>query len=362
MDQILHMEGGEGDFSYTNNSLVQKRIIIKSKDMIEESVKQVCMTMQEVPECLTIADLGCSSGPNALEAIWEIINISTHFYQNKRVKLPEYKIFLNDLMGNDFNTLFKLLPEFYKKLKKANFGNNCFVSATPGSFHGRLFPTNSLHLVHSSSSLHFLSQAPEGLVSKNGGLNKGAIYITKDSPPNVHKAYYQQFADDFTMFLNSRSEEVVANGQMVLTFRGSTLSDQPEFLWDFQLLGTALLYLVHQGKIEEEKLDKYNVPYYTASIEEVERLIEKQGCFVINKVETFKVDWDLKDTDMKMTVDETAKHVSSGYRAATGPWLANHFGTALMDDLFNHFQDLTKQYLQVEKLEIFNFVISLTRK
>lgn len=126
--------------------------------MIEESVKQVCMTMQEVPECLTIADLGCSSGPNALEAIWEIINISTHFYQNKRVKLPEYNIFLNDLMGNDFNTLFKLLPEFYKKLKKANFGNNCFVSVTPGSFHGRLFPTNSLHLVHSSSSLHFLSQ------------------------------------------------------------------------------------------------------------------------------------------------------------------------------------------------------------
>ena len=125
--------------------------------MIEESVKQVCKTMQEVPECLTIADLGCSAGPNALEAIWEIINISTHFYQNKKVKLPEYNIFLNDLIGNDFNTLFKLLPKFYKKLKKANFGN-CFVSATPGSFYGRLFPTNSLHLVHASSSLHFLSK------------------------------------------------------------------------------------------------------------------------------------------------------------------------------------------------------------
>ena len=59
-------------------------------------------------------------------------------------------------------------------------------------------------------------QAPEGLVSKSGkGANKGAICITNNCPPNVHKAYYQQFADDFTLFLDSRSEEIVANGQMV---------------------------------------------------------------------------------------------------------------------------------------------------
>lgn len=35
---------------------------------------------------------------------------------------------------------------------------NCFVTGMPGSFYGRIFPTRSLDFVHSSASVHWLSQ------------------------------------------------------------------------------------------------------------------------------------------------------------------------------------------------------------
>ncbi|KAK2990047.1 hypothetical protein RJ640_015438 [Escallonia rubra] len=68
--------------------------------------------------------------------------------------------FTGKLYTNDFNNIFKLLPEFYdmqRKKRGEEFGP-WFVSGVPGSFYGRLFPSNSLDFVYSSYSLHWLSQ------------------------------------------------------------------------------------------------------------------------------------------------------------------------------------------------------------
>ena len=112
------------------------------------------------PDSLGIADLGCSSGPNTLTVICDIIDIvhATSFRLGRPI--PEFRVSLNDLPGNDFNDLFKSLPEFYNKLKREKGGgfDRCFIAGVPGSFYGRLFPNKSLHFVHSSSSLHWLSQ------------------------------------------------------------------------------------------------------------------------------------------------------------------------------------------------------------
>lgn len=79
-----------------------------------------------------------------------------------RRKVPEFQVFLNDLPGNDFNAIFQSLPEFYEKMREEMGGQGsesyCFIAAVPGSFYGRLFPVGSLHFVHSSYSVHWLSQ------------------------------------------------------------------------------------------------------------------------------------------------------------------------------------------------------------
>lgn len=137
---------------------LQRKIISVAKSMIDEAVEKLLLS--NYPESMGIADLGCSSGPNTLIVVSEIMDA---VYATSRLTdrpLPEFRVSLNDLPGNDFNDIFVSLPSFYERLKKekgSEFGR-CYISGVPGSFYGRLFPDKSLHFVHSSSSLHWLSQ------------------------------------------------------------------------------------------------------------------------------------------------------------------------------------------------------------
>ncbi|KAK1272650.1 putative caffeine synthase 2 [Acorus gramineus] len=71
-------------------------------------------------------------------------------------------LFLNDLPSSDFNTLFQYLPTFYEGLKGVNEEEQLmmqtYVAAVPGSFFERLFPDNSIHLIHASYSVRWLAQ------------------------------------------------------------------------------------------------------------------------------------------------------------------------------------------------------------
>ncbi|XP_015161440.1 salicylate/benzoate carboxyl methyltransferase-like, partial [Solanum tuberosum] len=145
--------------------------------------------------------------------------------------------YLNDLPDNDFNAIFKSIPSFYPNLKEAN----CFVSGIPGSFYERLFPSKSLHLVHSSYSIHWLSQAPEKIENNNN------IYIARTSPPQVFEAYLNQFDKDFSRFLQLRSEEIVTGGHMVLTFMGRSIPDPyGSHCASLDILSNSLIDLIHE--------------------------------------------------------------------------------------------------------------------
>ena len=86
-------------------------------------------------------------------------------------------------------------------------------------------------------------QAPKGLVSKTGEtLNKGTIYLSETSSPMVFKAYLDQFKEDFTLFLRSRSEEIVPGGGMILTIVGRADQNNPKSTWE--VLGRALYNMV----------------------------------------------------------------------------------------------------------------------
>lgn len=138
---------------------MQRKIISYGNASIEEAVNDILC--KNFPESIGIADLGCSSGPNTLMLISEVIEIVSSKSHKTGNSPPEIRVALNDLPGNDFNNIFMSLPAFYQKQeeeKGKGLRNNCFVSCVAGSFYGRLFPKKSLHLVHSSSSLHWLSQ------------------------------------------------------------------------------------------------------------------------------------------------------------------------------------------------------------
>lgn len=139
--------------------LLQEVGISKTLQVLNEALRALITDHKHsFPKCFKIADLGCSSGPNSLSVVSYIIRkVEALCEENNHNRSPEFEVFLNDLPENDFNNLFKMLPDFYQKLKNQGT-TTCFVSGLPGSFYGRLVPSKSLHFIHSSFSLMWLSQ------------------------------------------------------------------------------------------------------------------------------------------------------------------------------------------------------------
>ncbi|XP_062079441.1 probable caffeine synthase MTL2 [Humulus lupulus] len=380
VEQVPHMKGGVGKASYSNNSSLQKVVISKVKSTVEETALEVYSNI--LPECMRIGELGCSSGPTALTVtsyILDAIMSSSQFLDdemNKKKPLT-FQVFLNDLPGNDFNTLFQLLSSFYERLKNKNgdkFKPLCFVMAMPGSFHGRLFPNNSMHTIHSSNSLHWLSKVPNGLVSETGEAhNKDNIYITKTSPGVLVKAYLSQFQEDFTIFLRCRSEEMVVGGCMVLTIMGSVISNDPKHI--LEIVGRVLSDMVFEGIIEEKSVGNFNVPIYCPTVMEVRNMIEEEGSFWLRKLEAYELAWDTGFSEAEAKTNNTnindddevdklnrGTYVSNYMRAVLEPIMIKHFGKSVMDDLFERFTQKIIEFTANENWPHIYFGISLTKK
>lgn len=161
---------------------------------------------------IRLADLGCATGPNTFFAMQNLIKaiIEKHQSLSPTSPTPEFQVFFNDQVANDFNTLFTALPPERKY----------FAAGVAGSFHDRLFPESSLHFVHSSYSLQWLSTLPRELTDKSSpAWNKGRVHYTS-APDEVFRAYSTQFAADMGNFLNARAKELVPGGMMVLILSG----------------------------------------------------------------------------------------------------------------------------------------------
>ncbi|XVF62070.1 hypothetical protein PTKIN_Ptkin08bG0187500 [Pterospermum kingtungense] len=359
-DGLNLMNGGDNEISYANNSLLQKTVILKTRRVLEDTIKD--LLRNGVPStCIKVADLGCSSGPNTFLTISEIIDVVLEICRQAQLKSPEFQMFLNDLPGNDFNAIFRSVPAFLDKLKreKGDVFRHCSISGVPGSFYGRLFPSTSLHLIHSSYSVHWLSKVPDGIEN-----NKWNVYMAKSSPPNVFKAYAKQFQEDFSLFLRMRSEEIKPGGHMILTLMGRSNPFVEFYGWE--LLSKSLCDLVAEGVVEEADLDSFNIPQYTPYKEEVSEIIQEEGSFGLNSLEVFEVDWDIKEdvnnNDLVLDKYERGKKLADRVRAISEHLLAGHFGDAIIDTLFERLAIHEAENLDSDDEKVVNIVISMTKK
>ncbi|XP_043692909.1 probable caffeine synthase 4 [Telopea speciosissima] len=361
--EFLRMSNGERDTSYAQNSF-NRSVISTAKPILEKAIED--LVSEGLPSnVLTIADLGCAFGPNTFTVITTIKRKVEKRCNELGVKQPELQVFLNDLPGNDFNSTFKFFFENYQQLEGERIGEDgkkCFIAGAPGSFYERVFPLNSLHLVHSCYSAHWLSRVPPGLTSEVGiPINKGKICISNTSPPPVSKAYLEQFQEDFTSFIKLRSKELIPNGRMVLILHGRQGGDPSSATCDYwELLSEALIAMVSEGLIEEEKLDSFNVPYYTASCEEIQEVIDKEGSFDTKQLVTFALDiGDKEETNMQVKGDKVAKNI----RSVSEPLISHHFGHEIIEPLYEKFTCLVIDHM-IKKLpiELVSIAITLQRK
>ncbi|KAF2312960.1 hypothetical protein GH714_002167 [Hevea brasiliensis] len=246
-----------------------------------------------------------------------VIEAVKHKYQSQGLtsQIPEFQVFFNDQDSNDFNTLFMSLPP------KRPY----FAAGVPGSFHYQLFPTSSLHFIHASHALHWLSQVPNEVVDENSpAWNRGKIFYLS-APEEVGKAYAAQFAKDVEMFLDARATELVSGGML--------------------------------GLISKAQVDSFNLPLYLATPNEMTEIIEKNGCFKIERAEFFN--------------PESAKVFFSGqactmhFRAGFEGMLSKHFGSEIIDELFHRHSKKTEEFssrLQSSSNEGTQLFLALKRK
>lgn len=339
MEKMFHMNAGLGDSSYAQNStMLQKRALNLGEPLLEESILSMKMAKCER---FCIAELGCSSGPNALLGTENIIRVLRAKYLSAGIPVPQFQVFFNDLPATDFNSLFKTLPP--SVTTDGNYSDTSyFVAGVPGSFYGRLFPDKSIQFFHSSYSLHWLSQIPPEIVKKNSVTwNKGKIWA--GGSPAVGEAYFRQYQKDFNSFLKARAAEMVEGGRMFLLLTGRTSrdpSDQGFIAFGWETLESSLKDLVSQGLIEEESLDSFNMPMFCPCPEEVSGEVAREGSFEIRRLEILRRSDTFTEEEMDaMTGSASAKEafgnkLAKQLRAAMESLLKYHFGEEVMDALF----------------------------
>ncbi|MED6220149.1 hypothetical protein PIB30_042063 [Stylosanthes scabra] len=357
-DESFAMKGGEGPHSYAKNSIVQKGLIDGSKRLINEAISK-CFDPKEhihgddepsTPIC--IADLGCSTGPNTFCAMQTITEAIESQFQSHGLasQIPEIQVLFNDQVSNDFNTLIKNLPQ----------QRNYYATAVPGSFCGRLFPKQTIHLVHSSAALCWLSKVPNEITdSDSSAHNKGRIHYT-DAPKQVVDAYAAQYRKDMGNFLHARAQEVVENGLMLLQFPLSNvvLDSDVDPAKVFELIGNCLMDMAKVGVVSEDKVDSFNVPLIYPPVKDVKEILEGcDECFSIEGMEILQF--------KNMVSLPTVQIFVSWFRAALQGMIEKHFGAEIVDELFERFAEKVKEFpdiMDTDKLKLDVLFVLLRRK
>uniref|UniRef100_A0A0E0PVN8 Benzothiadiazole-induced S-adenosyl-L-methionine:salicylic acid carboxyl methyltransferase 1 n=1 Tax=Oryza rufipogon TaxID=4529 RepID=A0A0E0PVN8_ORYRU len=303
-----------------------EKTLVATKPMIQKAIQELYSAV--LPRTMLVADMGCSSGPNTLNFIFEIT-------WSPKIKTEKQQ----------------------------------YCLSLPRSYYTRVFPDKSVHLFHSSYSLHWRSQMFQE--SNNGEfLNEGNIYIAKTTPKSVIKLYQELFYDDFSKFLELRYQELVSGGQMVLSF----LARKKDDLYDgnlsvlYGLISQALQSLVMEGLVEKEKLDSFNIPNYEPSIHKVKTVVISSKLFTINKIYVFESNWDPYDDSSDQGQATNINPIKSGLnvakciRAVLEPLIASHFGESILDVLFSRFARNVTQHLEKRKGKHSVIVLSLSKR
>ncbi|XP_059646915.1 loganic acid O-methyltransferase-like isoform X2 [Cornus florida] len=298
------MNGGDDTYSYTKNSNYQRDATNFVSEIMKAAIaeKLDVKSLTSTSNTLRIADLGCSVGPNTFVAMQNVLETMEKNYHSQGLgsKMPEFHVFFNDHASNDFNTLFSSLPP----------DRQYFATGVPGSFHGRLFPESSLHFVHSSYALQWLTKVPEELLDENSrAWNKARIHYAC-AKEEVANAYAAQFEKDMEIFLNARAKETVVGGMMVLILPGH----QDD---------------IHhsQGLVGEAEVDSFNLPVYFPSPNEMAPLVERNACFSIERMEMMR---PRSNTDIAIDAQTLIMHLRAGMEGV----FTKHFGREIVDEMF----------------------------
>lgn len=198
---------------------------------------------------ITILDCGSATGLNSMKTFLEAIR---GFRERSGTAV---QVVHCDLPGNHWPVLFTnslTSPHSYLSLP------NTFTSGIGRSYHSRVFPSNSLSLVYSSHSLHWLSVRSQ----VRGQLQK---YVEED--PELHRELRALSDADLDDFLRNRKEELKVGGRIIFQINGSAMPDMARF--------QALTRMQNEGLISAEPLQRFSVFAYPATPDSIRSVLAR---------------------------------------------------------------------------------------
>ena len=104
---------------------------------------------------------------------------------------------------------------------------------------------------------------------------------------------------------------------------------------------------------------------YAPSVDEVKALIEKENLLDIEHIGLFESNWDpLDDSDSDVVLDcaSSGRNVANKcIRAVMEPLIIEHFGEAILDELFMVFASMVAEHLEIKKAKYPVIVVSLKK-
>ncbi|KAJ4842177.1 hypothetical protein Tsubulata_020725 [Turnera subulata] len=273
-----NMTGGDGPDSYYRNSIFQRTVVEDAMKAVKKDIEErLEFPIQNiVPKIFRVADFGCCVGPNTFVAMQRIIEAVGLKHDDK----PEFEVLFNDHAKNDFNTLFKNIPNFFSSQE------TIFCAGVPGDFHGRVLPRASLHL--------------------------GA-------------------------------QEIVGGGLLIFTIPGvphGALCSQNYHGLFYDTLGSCLQDMVKEGLISQEKVQAFNIPMYYPPIQELEAFLQENADFSLERIYAIP-SVTLEDVFTRVNVEPTmatvTSNVSAIVRAIMEVVIKQHIGEEIVEPVFERF-------------------------
>ena len=119
--------------------------------------------------------------------------------------------------------------------------------------------------------------------------------------------------------------------------------------------------------VEEEKVDRFNMPIFMPTPEEVKAEIQKEGSFIIKRVEVLRTRWNLYNNNNEIDSSTGGVGIGSTYnianciRSVIEPIMIPHFGQAIIEELFDRYKKIVKDEMFNNKSEFIFLTISLIR-
>jgi hypothetical protein len=267
---------------YDRHSAPQLSLIQTLQDWVDDAVADLPLPPAAQP--VTVLDLGSSEGRNAIHLMGNIVE-----GLRRRTDQPVQTIF-SDLASNNFNQLFANLEE---ARRMGRFAADVYPATVGGSFYGPLLPPGTVHLATSFNAIQWLDQLPpvplpSSVVYRRPHPSRPGLSVS----PKVASAFKRQAERDLVLFLQSRAQELVPGGKLLLASPGDT--DQARVgdgLAD--VVNDACLDLVAAGLLQREEYERLTMPVYFRTVEELLAPLERKGsplrrAFVVDRAEALE--------------------------------------------------------------------------